>query len=168
MITDLAVPFLDTHAGQLRLRLGGPPRDALGTLRVPTPGGILELRLLGASHQVLLDSPHGSCSEVVACAPGADEPLPAELTATMDRLDYRFEAEVRELAAAELTARVRRLTAELAEHPAALLGVFPGSADAVTAVVAEVEPDSVAWRTWHSYPQTRQIAITRTKVRTPA
>ncbi|MGK5557944.1 DUF2617 family protein, partial [Actinomadura kijaniata] len=47
----------------------------------------------------------------------------------------------------------------------ALVGVFPGSPHAVTALAVDPAapasgPDALGWRTWHTYPQTQEIVMT--------
>ncbi|MFD0785789.1 DUF2617 family protein, partial [Micromonospora azadirachtae] len=56
--------------------------------------------------------------------------------------------------------------AELADDRLALVGVFPGDPDAVTALaVRSGSPGGeVAWRTWHAYPQTNELVLTETVV----
>ena len=50
---ELAVPYRDTRAQDLRWSLSLPVQPALATRTVRLGGLVLELRLLGASHQVL-------------------------------------------------------------------------------------------------------------------
>jgi hypothetical protein len=170
-VVHLRVPYADTSAAMLGHALGLPAQDSLGDLVVPDPVGVgsaLSLRLLGASHQVLLDAPGGRVSETVACL---DDPppdaLPARLECSLPVGRYAFTADVRRLAPDALRREVDALRRELAGRPHALIGVFPGAPDAVTALLAEPSPEAgtVAWRTWHVYPQTAEIAHTRSSVR---
>ncbi|MEU1605522.1 DUF2617 family protein, partial [Micromonospora matsumotoense] len=60
MLVSLDTPYVDTCAADLSLALGGPERPALHVRDLTLPGGIrLRLRLLGASHQVVLAAPVG-------------------------------------------------------------------------------------------------------------
>ena len=120
----------------------------------------LRLRLLGASHQVIC----GDLTETVACLPGHPPHLPDALHD--ETAGYRFTATVLRPAGDGLRTRVAALRAELAGDPYALVGVFPGDEDAVTALaVRPAPPDgSVAWRTWHAYPQTNELVLTETVV----
>jgi hypothetical protein len=165
VLVTLDAPYVDTSAADLSLALGDAERPALHVLDLDLPAGLrLRLRLLGASHQVVLRAPGVELTETVACLPGRPPELP---TTRLDEANgYRFTATVLRPAAAELTARVGRLRAELADDPYALVGVFPGDADAVTALAVRPDPPdgTVAWRTWHAYPQTSELVLTETVV----
>jgi hypothetical protein len=81
MLTTLDTAYTDTRAGDLAWCLDKEALPALATLGVRVAdGGALhadvELRLLGASHQVLVDAGREGCSETVACLPGSQAPLP--------------------------------------------------------------------------------------------
>ncbi|HEU4423245.1 MAG TPA: DUF2617 family protein [Pilimelia sp.] len=159
MLVNLDIPYADTTAADLSFALGLPAQPALHTLVVPGAG--LELRLLGASHQVVLA---GRCVETVACLPGRAPHLPATVDDPV--AGYRFAAEVRRLAPADMAAEVAALKARLATDPDGLIGVFPGSPDAVTGLLARFDPaaGTVGWRTWHAYPQTGELVVTGTEV----
>lgn len=140
----LDTPYADTTAGDLSFALGLPELPALHTLRLPG----LELRLLGASHQVVWTTVDGErLVETVACLPGRDPHLPP----AMDGPGYAFTSRVEPLAHAPLWR-------DLAADPRALVGLFPGDPDAVTALRAEER----GWRTWHAYPQTGELVTTQT------
>ncbi|MFG2165190.1 DUF2617 family protein [Micromonospora chersina] len=161
MLVALDAPYVDTRAADLSLALGGPERPALHVRELTLPGGLrLRLRLLGASHQVIC----GDLTETVACLPGHPPHLPDALHD--ETAGYRFTATVLRPAGDGLRTRVAALRAELADDPYALVGVFPGDEDAITALaVRPAPPDgSVAWRTWHAYPQTNELVLTETVV----
>ncbi|WFE37736.1 DUF2617 family protein [Micromonospora sp. WMMD998] len=161
MLIALAAPYVDSRAADLSLSLGGPELPALAVRDLDLPGGRpLRLRLLGASHQVVA----GALTETVACLPGRRPHLPDALhDATTG---YRFTATVLRPAGDGLRTRVAALRAELADDPHALVGVFPGDEDAVTALAVRLDPPdgAVAWRTWHAYPQTNELVLTETVV----
>jgi hypothetical protein len=165
----LATPYLDTRADQLTFSLGRPPRPALAVAVADLgdgPGGpAVELRLLGASHQVLA----GPVAETLACeADAAGGGPPPLVERRIGGLAYRFASRVRACGRAELSARVAALWERLAGEPHALCGVFPGSPDAVTALRAARAADgALTWRTWHVYPQAGQIVETRTRLGWP-
>ncbi|MGX4657494.1 DUF2617 family protein [Micromonospora sp. SCSIO 07396] len=182
MLVSLNTPYVDTCAADLSLALGGPERPALHVRDLTLPGGVrLRLRLLGASHQVVLTVPAagadapapdrpggaGGLVETVACLPGRPPHLPGDLHDEAG--GYRFTATVLRPAEGELHTRIAALRADLADDPYALVGVFPGDPDAVTALA--VRPDapggSVRWRTWHAYPQTNELVLTETAVALP-
>ncbi|HEY0699412.1 MAG TPA: DUF2617 family protein [Micromonospora sp.] len=192
MLVTLDTGYADTTAADLSFTTTAPEQPALlvldlgdlaaggaaaggATVSVATasvardaPSGLhLRLRLLGASHQVVLDTPAGRLIETVACLPGQRPELPATVD---DRATgYRFTARVLRLSPAELSARTAGLRAELAADPYALVGVFPGSRDAITGLRAARsalpggEP-TVRWQTWHAYPQTGELVETETAV----
>ncbi|MEQ4305854.1 DUF2617 family protein [Plantactinospora sp. B6F1] len=178
MLVTLETAYEDTTAAELSLALDSPEQPALHLLdldldldppaRPGRPGVRLQLRLLGASHQVVLDSPGGGLIETVACLPGRRPELPATLADPAT--GYRFAARVRRLAAVELAARTARLRRDLADDPYALVGVFPGGPDAITALRVECRTDPCAgagrigWRTWHAYPQSAELVETETVV----
>jgi hypothetical protein len=154
----LAVPFADVRAASLRHARDLPPQPALAVRRLAVAGRRLELRLLGASHQVLVLGPGGvAASETVACT-AAGVALPE----AVDDGGYRFRATVRRLDPVELDAEVAGLRDALTDDPLALLGEFPGHASSVTAVLAE--PDGLGWRTWHAYPQAGELVVTATRI----
>ncbi|SCE68236.1 Protein of unknown function DUF2617 [Micromonospora viridifaciens] len=161
MLVALDTPYVDTRAADLSLALGDPERPALHVRELTLPGGVrLRLRLLGASHQVVC----GELTETVACLPGRPPHLPDTLYD--EGTGYRFTATVLRPAGDGLRTRVAALRAELADDPYALVGVFPGDVDAITALSVRADPPggSVAWRTWHAYPQTNELVLTETVV----
>ncbi|MBT2368183.1 DUF2617 family protein [Streptomyces sp. ISL-10] len=156
----LSTPYLDTDAEQLSFSLGRPALEALA-VRDLTVGGLeVELRLLGASHQVFA----GPVRETVACLPGVAGGLPATAVQDFDDWGYRFGARVRHFAAAEFSTQVAWIRSRSEGHPEALYGIFPGSPEAVTALIVERHSTGVSWRTWHTYPQSRQIVATHTRL----
>ncbi|MBP0456021.1 DUF2617 family protein [Streptomyces montanisoli] len=170
MLTTLNTSYTDTRAADLAWALGRGPLPALATHGVDLSGARLELRLLGASHQVLLEQDGGACSETVACIPGSSTPLPLGVSERVGEWEYEFAARVEELTARQFAARAQELLALVSDHPNGLAGTFPGSPHAFTALLAQRDEGSVRWRTWHAYPQEGQLVVTRTRVgvRTPA
>ncbi|WP_234320066.1 DUF2617 family protein [Streptomyces sp. SBT349] len=160
----LAAPYLDTSADQLSFTLGLPPRPALATTRLELGGFAVELRLLGASHQVLA----GPVAETLACLPGEPGGGPPEaVDREIDGWRYRFTSRVHHHPPGTFAAVAERLRRATAGRPGALCGVFPGSPGAVTALAARREADRLIWQTWHAYPQTGQIVETRTRLEAP-
>ncbi|MFB9463937.1 DUF2617 family protein [Streptomyces cinereospinus] len=156
----LATPYLDTDADQLSFALGHPPYPALA-VRDVTVGGIdVHLRLLGASHQVVV----GPVRETVACLPGVDGGLPEVAEHEAEGWDYRFGAQVRRYATGDFSTRVAELRGRAEAHPRALCGIFPGSPEAVTALTVEWHGTGPSWHTWHTYPQSRTIVATHTRL----
>lgn len=157
MLATLDVPYVDTRAGDLVWTLDHPVVPALAVTTV----GRLELRVLGASHQVVL----GDLVETVACLPGEPARLPGDVSRQAGGWTYRFRATVEELPAATLRARVGELR-RLAAEPTTVLAAFPSDPDAVTALRADGSgrPDAAGWSTWHAYPGAGQLVTTRTEL----
>ncbi|MFD7065854.1 DUF2617 family protein [Streptomyces sp. NPDC059913] len=170
MLTTLQTAYSDTRAADLAWALGREPLPALAVLDLDLDGAKLQMRLLGASHQVLLEEDRGTCSETVACIPGSSTPLPLGVSKRLGGWEYEFAARVETLSAGSFAGRAQELLALVADHPHGLAGTFPGSPHAFTAMLAQRTEGQVRWRTWHAYPQEGQLVVTRTRVgvRTPA
>ncbi|MFP3988944.1 DUF2617 family protein [Streptomyces sp. E11-3] len=170
MLTTLKTSYTDTRASDLAWALGREPLPALSVLDVELEGAHVQLRLLGASHQVLLEQEVGTCSETVACIPGSSTPLPLGVAKRLADWEYEFAARVETLSPGSFAGRAQELLALVADHPNGLAGVFPGSPDAFTAMLVQRHEGQVHWRTWHAYPQEGQLVATRTRVaaRVPA
>ncbi|MFI8090876.1 DUF2617 family protein [Streptomyces sp. NPDC086080] len=164
MLTTLNTAYSDTRAADLAWALGREPLPALATLDLELTGAKLQLRLLGASHQVLVEEGRGLCSETVACIPGSSTPLPLGVATRVGDWEYEFAARVEVLAPGSFAGRAQELLALVADHPQGLAGVFPGSPHAFTAMLAQRCQGRIHWRTWHAYPQDGQLVATRTRV----
>ncbi|MER8186620.1 DUF2617 family protein [Kitasatospora sp. NPDC094015] len=167
MLTTLQTSYTDTRAGDLAWCLGGEPLPALAVRDLSLDhlsGGTLQLRLLGASHQVVLAAGPGDCLETVACLPGRRTPLPARVAEQVAGWEYEFAARIEELPPHVFAARAQELLALVESHPHALAGVFPGDPSAFTALVAHCEERRVLWRTWHAYPQEGRLVCTRSSL----
>lgn len=164
MLTNLNTAYTDTSAADLAWALGCEPLPALATLDLQLCGAKLQLRLLGASHQVLLEEPNGTCSETVACIPGSSTPLPLGVAERVGEWEYEFAARVETLSHGSFAGRAQELLALVSDHPHGLAGVFPGNPHAFTALLAQHHEGQVHWRTWHAYPQDGQLVATRTRV----
>lgn len=161
MRTRIETRFADSRAADLSLAYGLPRLPALGTHSVALHGIYVELRLLGASHQVVF----GKWSETVACLPDRAAALPGREETVVQGLRVQFAAQTLRLPADALADRVANIVADCAADERALVGEFPGSPYAITALRAWEERDGTAWRTWHAYPQAGELVETRTVVR---
>ncbi|MER5463740.1 DUF2617 family protein [Streptomyces sp. NPDC002668] len=164
MLTTLKTTYSDTSADDLAWALGREPLPALAVLDLELSGAKLQLRLLGASHQVLLEEERGSCSETVACMRGSSTPLPLGVAKRLGDWEYEFAAHVETLTKGSFAGRAQELLALVADHPNGLAGTFPGSPHAFTAMLAQRIEGQVRWRTWHAYPQEGRLVVTRTRV----
>ncbi|ABK02757.1 conserved hypothetical protein [Arthrobacter sp. FB24] len=143
-----SAPFVDTSPADLTYTTAAGELPALATKAV----GSVELRVLGASHQVRV----GNWMETLACQPGQAPHLPPAATEP----GYTFTARVDTLAAGHLATEVAALTEDIGRHPHGLLVAFQGDPLALTGMTAEVTEGSASWTTWHVYPQTLQIVTT--------
>ena len=125
MLTTLNTAYTDTRADDLAWALGREPLPALAVLDLELSGAKLQLRLLGASHQVLLEEEQGSCSETVACIPGSSTPLPLGVAKRVGDWEYEFAARVETLSSGSFAGRAQELLALVADHPHGLAGPFP-------------------------------------------
>ncbi|URM90513.1 DUF2617 family protein [Streptomyces sp. MRC013] len=164
MLTTLQTAYTDTRAADLAWTLGKEALPALAVLDLELGGTRLQMRLLGASHQVLLEEGGVGCSETVACMPGSSTPLPLGVSRRVGGWEYEFAAHVETLAPGVFAERAQELLGLVADHPQALAGTFPGSPYAFTAMLARRDGGRVRWRTWHAYPQEGQLVVTRTSV----
>lgn len=159
-VTELDVPFADVSAAGLRWALGLEAQPALAVRSVRVGRVSVELRVLGASHQVMVRRDgRALLSETVACG----VPDAAGLPDHLESGGYRFTSHVEQLDADDLRHRIRGLGAVLASRPGAIVAAFPGDAHAVTAIA--VDPTMpLSWRTWHAYPQTGELVMTATRL----
>ena len=162
MLVRLELPYADVSARELSLRLDAPRRPALERLLVSAGGFEIELRLLGSSHQAIVDG--DLLRETVACGAGTELGLPARSRRRAAGLAYSFSARVRSLPPAAFAERAGALTAAAAADPSGLVGVFPGRDGAFTSLQVRERPGGAAWVTWHGYPQTGELVRTRSAI----
>ncbi|NYG60461.1 hypothetical protein BJ980_003384 [Nocardioides daedukensis] len=162
----LAVPFRDVRGAALRWALDLPAREALATKVISLGDGagvhapVVELRVLGASHQVLVRNGTEEFSETVACDLVAGEMLPANTA----RPGYGFTSSTEVLSQSALAERVDDLVQHLDPSPMAIVAGFPGDRLAVTALELSVTDDVLTWQTWHAYPQAGELVRTHSQL----
>ena len=183
MRASISAPFVDTKADDLVWTLSHPLVEPLATRTVEVPGFGVELRVLGASHQVVLRSAStGELVETVACLPGVPGGLPGNAEHPLPGVgDYRFDSIVESFPRAELARRVDAIHHETSVSPGGLLVAFPGDPLAITALhlthrecsgdafdlettqgARPISEVSLRWRTWHAYPQSDELVTTTT------
>ena len=163
MLAPLAVPFVDARASALSWWLGDDAPACLASLVLDGPDGPLELRLLGASHHVVATAGSARCPEVVACREG-DTPLPASHDGHVGDARYRFRSTTTSYAPAGLSRVASDLRRRWAHDEAAIVGVFPGSPDALTVLTGRPVEHGWAWASWHVYPDAREVVRTRSRL----
>ena len=111
----------------------------------------------------------------MACLPGAAEPLPGRASThlpadgTHPAWTYEFTATTTAHDDDAAFGRaVEAVCVRLANRGDALTGAFPGSRHAVTALAVQDTDSGIGWRTWHAYPQTREIVMTRSQLVRPS
>lgn len=170
MRASIAAPFADSRTADLRLAYGMQRLPALGIHSVVLAGAHLELRVLGASHQVVVDLDGATWSETVACLAGHDthpRALPESDEQRAGGLRSRFVSRCVRLEPVAFAARVHAVRQWCDGRSDALVGTFPGSPLAVTALlVAPATAGRAGWRTWHAYPQTGELVETTSLVDT--
>ncbi|MEO3782377.1 DUF2617 family protein [Actinocorallia sp. B10E7] len=157
MPSALDVPYRDTSADALVFALDEPCLEALAVRDLTVAGLDVQLRLLGASHQVVA----GPVTETVACLPGREGELPCAVERSLDGWTYTFSA--RRYRPADFSAEIVRVE-RLLDGPDSLSGVFPGAPGALTGIVLDALPAGAAWRTWHTYPGTGELVETATRM----
>lgn len=140
---------MDTSAADLTHTLGLGDLPALASRKV----GLLDLRVLGASHQVKI----GSWTETVACLPG----VPGRLPAFSAQRGYTFAAWTHSYDRQELAAEAEAIRRRVLRHINGLLVLFKGDPLALTGLTASVNQEGASWHTWHVYPQASQIVETQ-------
>ncbi|KRF10577.1 DUF2617 family protein [Nocardioides sp. Soil796] len=164
-VQEISVAFADVRAATLRWAVGLPERVALVTRTLEVGHSVVvDLRVLGASHQVLVRDAAGDVllSETVAC----DLPGAAAMPEQIGAPGYDFTSGVERLETGDLVARVDLLASSLADDPDALVVSFPGVPHAVTALALRRTPDAISWESWHAYPQTGELVHTTTRATT--
>lgn len=162
--TDLDVAFSDTRAGQLGFSLTAAQREPLAAADHTIGALTFSIRLLGASHQIVItDDAHELC-ETVACLPDITTALPDSFQAD----GYVFSSRVIECSSDAMADLLEQIESEVEVHARAglpaLLGRFPGNELAVTAVTADIDDDALIWRTWHTYPQAGEVVVTSSRI----
>ena len=172
MVVELDVGYCDTRAEDLGWSLELEPQPALAVRDVAGPGRLVQLRLLGASHQVVVRAGDGSgspapdsipvCLETLACIPDRTHPVPPETRVALGPWRYTFESHVRRHGPAEFTGLLDGIERAALSG---ILGRYPGAPGAVTAISLRGEGPVLHWSTWHTYPQQGVIVTTHSTLR---
>lgn len=173
MVVELDVRYCDTRAEDLGWSLDLGPQPALAVRDLAGLGGLgIQLRLLGASHQVVVRSagarahpgrdPAPLCLETLACLPDRADPVPAETRAEFGPWRYTFTSHVGRHGPAEFLGLIGAIEREARSG---ILGRYPGAPGAVTAISVSARERELRWCTWHTYPQQGAIVTTHSTLR---
>lgn len=161
MISTITAPFVDTSARDLVLSLTEPSLPAVAVRSAELDGALVELRLLTASHQVVVRRDGDELIETLACLPTGAQHLPEQYEAHCAIGDYATTICIQELPSAELAGTVEQLLLQHAADDRYVIGRFPGHPLATTGVgLVDAEPGMIAWRSWHAYPQEQRLVLT--------
>ncbi|GAB86199.1 DUF2617 family protein [Gordonia rubripertincta] len=159
-IAELLVAYADTSAAQLGFSLDAPLQEPLAREDGEIDGITVSVRLLGASHQVVVDDGAQRICETVACLPDVTSALPE----TFQESGYHFSSRVERATDDQLATLVEqlgvRVTEQMATGNPSVMGAFPGDPHAVTAIVSYSSSEEISWHTWHTYPQAGEVVIT--------
>jgi hypothetical protein len=170
-VLELPVAFADARAADLGLHLGLPPQSALAVRTVNGDGWTAELRILGASHQVLIERGAATvCSETVAChLPGSGSPHAPLPDRHRIGSHYEFRSYVVRLETAEFRRAVEDLLRNHGgdQEGRTLCARFPGDELGATALRLDPhdgrEAAELCWHTWHTYPRTGEVVTTSSR-----
>lgn len=167
MIVDLDVPFVDARARDLHLVVDAPQLPVLASIEIAdlVPGGHLSLRLLGASHQAIVNTPAGNYAETVACVGESADPIPPQLATVVGSARFDFHSQILQLTAEELKQRCEDMRQQANDNRGTtLIGRFPGHPDAMTFLSADASGAAASWSTAHCYPEDGRCVLTQTTV----
>jgi hypothetical protein len=188
MVVELDVGYCDTRAEDLGWSLELEPRPALAVRDLAEAGFLIQLRLLGASHQVVVRvagaghgpdpgsspgfNPEFSRSPELDCGPADAEPVCLETLACIPDRTGPVPAE----AEAVLGRWHYTFDSHTGRHSPAefdgliggierasrsgILGRYQGAPGAVTAISLHSEGRTLRWSTWHTSPQQGSIVTT--------
>lgn len=171
MVVELDVGYCDTRAEDLGWSLELEPQPALAVRELAAAGFLVQLRLLGASHQVVIraadqgePAPDSTpvCLETLACIPERTYPVPDETRIALGPWRYTFTSHNRRHSRsdfADLLDQIERAARS------GVLGRYPGDPGAVTAIALRGEDSILHWSTWHTYPQQGAIVTTHSTLR---
>lgn len=167
-LPELGGAFIDSRAADLALTLEADDQPALAIRGGRLAAFDVELRLLGASHQVVVNGAGLRLRETVACLPGVDPFLPSQWECE----DYSFRAGVSAHDEQALHTFIDRLGDQIRtanDRSLGLIGSYPGQPLAVTAVRARLDASLpiLRWETWHTYPQSGEIVYTTSTLADP-
>ncbi|WP_106399419.1 DUF2617 family protein [Actinocorallia populi] len=157
---ELVRPAADVRADGLAFTLDVPPQEALAARSWTVAGVGVQARLLDAGHQVVA----GELVETVAQLPGRDGPLPYKLHREVGGWSYGFSADVYKRDYVDFDRAVKFLRGYLDGRDDTVAGVFARDRDELSGVLVRQIRRGLEWRAWQTFPRTRQIVSTRTRM----
>lgn len=157
---ELARPDMRIQADELSSTLDEPPLGPLAVRGWRIAGVDVQARLLPTGFQVVA----GPCVETVAQLENRPGPLPYHLGRELGGWSYAFTADVYRRDYADFTRAVAFLRRYLTGRDDALAASFPGRQDVLCGVLVRQVRRGLEWRGWHTFPDTRQVVSTRSRL----
>lgn len=170
------VAFADTSAQALTFSLehGRITPLASDFIDLPSSNGQersrLELHVIGSSHQVILsENDADSFIETFACLSEDEHPGWDTTRTTAGTWSgfarHQFRCELTDVAGSFSDAAAE-VVARSSAHDRHLVVDFPGEPGALTALaLTDCSSEQLSWRSWHCYPQHRQIVHSHSELR---
>lgn len=157
---ELVRPAVDVRADGLAFTLDAPPVEALAVRSWRVAGVAVQARLLDSGHQVVA----GEVVETVAQLPGREGPLPYQLHREIGGWSYGFAADVYRRDYVDFDRAVKFLQGYLEGRDDTVAGFFTREKGELSGVLVRQIRRGLEWRAWQTFPRTRQIVSTRTRM----
>ncbi|MCD0447976.1 DUF2617 family protein [Actinocorallia sp. API 0066] len=157
---ELARPDVVIRADDLSFTLDDPPHGPLAVRGWRMAGVDVQARLLPAGFQVVA----GPCVETVAQDEERPGPLPYLLTREIGGWEHTFSADVYRRDYADFTRAVAFLRRYLTDRDDTLAAAFPGRQDVLCGVLVRQIRRGIEWRGWYTFPESRQVVSTRSRL----
>ncbi|GAB2812472.1 hypothetical protein GCM10022221_07510 [Actinocorallia aurea] len=157
---ELSRPDLAVAADDLSFTLDEAALAPLAVRGWRMAGVDIQARLLPTGFQVAA----GPCVETIAQVEGRPGPLPYHLGREVGGWSYVFTADVYRRDYSDFTRAVAFLRRYLADRDDALAASFPGRQDVLCGVLVRQVRRGIEWRGWYTFPETRQVVSTRSRL----
>lgn len=154
---ELARPALAVRADALAFTLDAPLLEPVATRSRRVAGMDVELRLIETGHQMVT----GALVETVAQLDDHEGPLPYTLTREVGGWSFGFTADVYKRDYADFSRAVAFLRKYLNGRDDVLAAA---KGDELCGLLVRQVRRGLEWRTWHTFPDTRQIVSTRSRM----
>lgn len=157
---ELSPPTVEIKADALSFTLDEPALGPTAVRGWRIAGVDVQARLLPTGFQVVA----GPCVETVAQLEGRQGPLPYHLGRDVGGWSHVFTADVYRRDYADFTRAVAFLRRYLTDRDDALAASFPGRQDVLCGVLVRQLRRGIEWRGWYTFPDTRQVVSTRSRL----